>query len=230
MTAPITVIIPTLNATRHLPATTEALLPGLTDGLIADLILSDGGSEDDIATVAHELGARLMTGDKGRGGQIARGVAAANTPWLLILHADTHLSATWATSARIHMENAPDKAGWFRLKFRATGLAPKIVAAGANLRARFLGLPYGDQGLLIHRDLLDAVGGIPEIPLMEDVALARRLKGHLIPLDALARTSAERYETEGWTRRILRNLTTLLRYKLGQAPETLATRYERRKS
>ena len=229
MTAPISVIIPTLNATAQLPATTESLLPGLTGGLIADLILSDGGSEDDIATVGRALGAQVITGSKGRGGQIARGVAAANTPWLLILHADTHLDKDWAASALAHIARHPDKAGWFRLAFRAKGTAPRIVAAGANLRARFLGLPYGDQGLLIHRDLLEKVGGFPDIPLMEDVALARRLKGHLIPLDAVAHTSASRYTTEGWTRRIFRNLSTLLRYTLGQSPETLVARYERNK-
>lgn len=226
MSAPITVIIPTLNATQALPATTEALLPGLTDGLIAELILTDGGSSDDIASVARELGARLITGPKGRGGQIARAVAAANTPWLLILHADTHLSENWSEAARHHMETMPDKAGWFRLSFRATGLAPRLVAGGANLRARHLGLPYGDQGLLLHRDTLDKVGGYPEIPLMEDVALARQLKGHLVPLEATAQTSAARYQAQGWTRRVLRNLSTLLRYRLGQSPAALVDRYE----
>ncbi len=227
MTAPITVIIPTLNAARHLPATTEALLSGLTDGLIAELILSDGGSNDGIEDVAKELGARLVTGPKGRGGQIARGVKAANTPWLLILHADTHLSDTWPKAAVTHMASNPGKAGWFRLAFRASGAAPALVAKGANFRARVFGLPYGDQGLLIHRDLLAQSGGIPDLPLMEDVALARQLKGHLTPLDAEARTSATRYESDGWARRCLQNLGTLLRYFLGASPDKLRTRYEK---
>ena len=68
---------------------------------------------------------------------------------------------------------------------------------------------------------------MPEIPLMEDVALARRLKGRLRPLDAIAFTSAERYETEGWLRRSIGNLGTLMRYFLGASPEELVTRYER---
>ena len=226
MSAPITVIIPTLNAAAHLPATTEALLPGLTDGLIAGLILSDGGSTDGIETLAKELGARLVTGPKGRGGQIKRGVEASRSPWLLILHADTQLSENWSKIAAVHIAKHPDKAGWFQLAFRARGIAPALVAKGANLRSKHLGLPYGDQGLLIPRDLLAQVGGFPDIPLMEDVALARRLKGRLRPLDAAARTSAERYESEGWVRRVARNLGTLARYGLGASPEVLKKRYE----
>lgn len=226
MPAPIAVIIPLINAAHALPATTEALLGGLTDGLVAELILSDGGSKDGISEVAGELGATLVTGPRGRGGQIARGIAAARAPWMLILHADTHLSDGWAQAVRSHMEDHPDKAGWFRLGFRANGFAPRLVAAGANLRARLLGLPYGDQGLLVARATLEEVGGVPVIPLMEDVALARRLKGRLRPLDAIAFTSAERYEAEGWLRRSIRNLGTLMRYLLGASPKELVTRYE----
>ena len=228
MPAPIAVIIPSFNAANALPATTEALFGGLTDGLVAELVLSDGGSDDGITDVARELGATLVTGPKGRGGQIARGVAAARAPWLLILHADTHLSHGWVQAACSHMENHPDKAGWFQLRFRASGFVPRLIAGGANLRSRILGLPYGDQGLLIARATLEEVGGMPEIPLMEDVALARRLKGRLRPLDAIALTSAERYETEGWLRRSIGNLGTLMRYFLGASPEDLLARYDRR--
>jgi rSAM/selenodomain-associated transferase 2 len=229
MPAPLSVIIPTLNAVAHLPATCDALLSGVTDGMIAELILSDGGSDDEIAEVADALGATLITGPRGRGHQIKRGVEAACAPWLLILHADTHLSEDWAKAVQDHMNHHPDKAGWFRLKFRANGFAPWLVALGANLRSRFLGLPYGDQGLLISQDTLDAIGGIPDLVLMEDVVLARCLKGRLVPLNASARTSPERYETDGWRRRSLSNLGTLLRFKLGARPEDLIERYERQK-
>ena len=95
MTAPLTVIIPTLNAAADLPATTDALLSGVGDGLIAELVISDGGSDDQISAVSDALGAALVTGPMGRGAQIARGIDKASTPWLLILHADTHLSEGW---------------------------------------------------------------------------------------------------------------------------------------
>jgi hypothetical protein len=87
-------------------------------------------------------------------------------------------------------------------------------------------LPYGDQGLLISRGLYTRVGGYPQIPLMEDVALARRLgRRRLAPIDACATTSAERYVAEGWLRRGGRNLTNQALYFLGVSPERLAARY-----
>lgn len=228
MTAPISVIVPTLNATGQLPVLADTLLAGLTDGLIHEMILSDGGSGDGIELVARELGAELIKGDRGRGGQIARAIAMAEAPWLLILHADSCLSENWVMEARRHMEHATGKAGWFQLRFDATGPAPSLVAKGANLRARILGLPYGDQGLLISRRTLKQVGGFPELPLMEDLALARRLRRRLVPLRAEITTSATRYQTEGWARRVIWNIGTLARYFLGVSPERLAKRYERK--
>lgn len=226
MQAPISVVIPTLNAATALPATADALLEGVSSGLIRDLVISDGGSTDATAEVAEALGAIWITGAAGRGGQIARGVAACDGPWLLLLHADTHLSPGWAQIAHKHIQTAPNRAGWFRLRFRANGLAPRIVASGANLRSRLFGLPYGDQGLLIARDTLQAVGGVPDVPLMEDVRLARALRGKLTELDAEAQTSAERYARDGWARRVALNLATLTQFALGADPSQLKTRYE----
>lgn len=227
MSAPLSVVIPVLNAAADLPAMAEALLPGLTDGLIAEMILSDGGSSDGIAEVAEALGAVLLTGPAGRGGQIARGVAAARKDWVLILHADTWLSADWPAAVVHHIHEHPDQAGWFRLRFRADGVAPRLVERGALLRARHLRLPYGDQGLLVSKSVLAQAGGIPDLPLMEDVALARQLKGRLRELPAVAHTSAARYERDGWFKRATKNLTTLARYKLGADPAQLVKRYER---
>lgn len=229
MRAPISVVIPTLNAAGLLPGTAEALMAGVTEGVIGELIVSDGGSVDGTLEVARALGAEIVEGPSGRGGQIARGVAVARGSWVLILHADTHLSAHWVEAALRHMAEHGDAAGYFRLVFRAAGLAPKLVALGANLRSRVFGLPYGDQGLLAARSVLDSVGGVPDVPLMEDVALARALKGRLRMMEAEAQTSAARYLAEGWTRRVLRNLWTLMRYLAGARPETLVRGYEKRR-
>lgn len=226
MPAPLSVVIPTLDAAPSLPATADALLEGVTTGLIADVVVSDGGSSDGTREVARELGAVWVEGPPGRGGQIARGVAAASCDWLLILHADTHPEPGWAGAVHRHMTQQPDKAGWFHLRFRADGFAPRLVASGANLRSRFLGLPWGDQGLLIQQTTLANVGGVPDLPLMEDVALARRLRGRLVPLGHVATTSAERYQREGWARRVVSNLGTLARYATGTEPDRLTRRYE----
>ena len=115
-----------------------------------------------------------------------------------------------------------------RLAFRADGFGAAWVARWANMRTRMFGLPYGDQGLLIARDLYEASGGFPDIPLMEDVALVRALAARPRLMDAEALTSAERFLAEGWIRRGARNLWTLARYRAGVSPERLAASYRRR--
>ncbi|MEM9139616.1 MAG: TIGR04283 family arsenosugar biosynthesis glycosyltransferase [Pseudomonadota bacterium] len=228
MTAPLSVIIPTLNAADGLGPCLGALGEALFDGLIAEVIFADGGSSDAIADVADAVGARLITAPKGRGTQLAAGVQAAQAPWLLIVHADSVLGENWAGPVRDHIARHPDRAGWFRLRFRSDHPMARITERWANLRARLLALPYGDQGLLIPRTLYDRAGGYPDVPLMEDVALARRLGRALRPLDAQITTDASRYDRDGWIRRGSRNLGTLMRYLLGARPEDLARRYERR--
>ncbi|MBT7802492.1 MAG: glycosyl transferase, partial [Tateyamaria sp.] len=89
------------------------------------------------------------------------------------------------------------------------------------------GLPYGDQGLLIRRDLYNNVGGYSDQPLMEDVAIVLKLRGRLIPLDAFAVTSGSKYRQRGWFRQGARNLWTLFRYLTGKSPEDLARFYHR---
>lgn len=226
MPAPISVVIPTLNAAKGLPGVAASLAEGLEAGLIRELVVSDGGSQDATREIADELGASVVEGPASRGGQIRRGVAAARGDWLLILHADTYLDPGWAEPVAAHLA-WPDTAAHFRLRFRARGLRPSVVAGWANLRSRLFGLPYGDQGLLIHRDLLAGIGGVPDVPLMEDVILSRRLQGRLSMLPAVAATSAARYQTGGWARRSLRNGWTLARFLLGASPERLAARYRK---
>lgn len=222
MAAPISVIIPTLNAQADLSACLSALMEGLDGGLIAELVVSDGGSTDETAHLAEAWGAGIVTGPASRGGQLARGCAAAKGVWFLVLHADTVLEPGWSNVVAAHL--GQDTAGYFKLRFDRGG---RLVAGWANLRARLFGLPYGDQGLLIRRDLYADVGGYPDQPLMEDVALARALRGRLVALDAVAVTSSEKYRKHGWFRRGLRNVWTLIRYFAGASPEVLAKAYHR---
>lgn len=227
MPAPLSIVVPTLNAARHLQQTLASLVPGLQINLIRELVVVDGGSGDATRQIAEDAGAVIVSAEPGRGQQIASGVAAAKGDWVLILHADTELSPEWADVALNHISRGQG-AAYFRLQFRASGFWPGFIAGGANLRSTLLGLPYGDQGLLISRDLLARIGGVPDVPLMEDVILARRLKGNLTPLAAIATTSAERYQREGWLRRALRNLSLLARFLAGVSPERLAEGYRGR--
>ncbi|ABG31369.1 glycosyl transferase [Roseobacter denitrificans] len=222
MRAPISVIIPTLNAENCLGACLGALMPGVEAGLIRELIVTDGGSTDATVEVAKAWGADVVEGDASRGGQLARGCRVAQGEWLLVLHADTRLNEAWVGPVVQHLGSA--QAAWFRLAFEDGGRAGRIVAAWANLRSH-LGLPYGDQGLLVPAALYTRVGGYPNQPLMEDVAIARALKGHMVGLNVTATTSASRYKKQGWIRRGGRNLWTLIRYFAGTPPQQLAQSY-----
>ena len=223
MPAPISVVIPTLNAARGLPAALAALTEGLSAGLLRELIVTDGGSVDATLRIAEAAGARIVGGAASRGGQLRRGCAVAAGDWLLVLHADTVLQAGWAREVAAHLPSGKPAA--FRLSFDGNGAAAWLVARFANSRSR-VGLPYGDQGLLVPRRVYENAGGYPDIPLMEDVALVRALPRTAL-LESVAMTSAERYRRDGWIRRGARNLWTLARYFAGVSPDRLARAYRR---
>lgn len=226
MPAAISIVIPTLNAAARLPRCLGALGEGLAEGLIHELIVSDGGSSDETRAIADAAGARWITGPASRGGQLRRGCDAARARWLMVLHADTVLDTGWAGATADHLARPESGPACFRLAFDAHGVMPGWVAGWANLRTRALGLPFGDQGLLVQRDHYDRAGGYPDQPLMEDVALARAL-GQVTLLPARAVTAADRYHRDGWLNRGGRNLWTQLRYAVGADPEKLAARYRK---
>ncbi len=205
----ISVVIPALNAA----GTLGACLDALGTDVVREIIVVDGGSVD--GTVACAAGARLIAAPAGRGNQLRAGVAAASGSFLLLLHADTVLAPGWP-AALAGLD--PEKAGYFRFRLNSPRRAARVLEWVVARRCRWFGLPYGDQGLLISLALLESVGGVPDMPLMEDVALARRLRGRLKPLAADAVTSAARYERDGFLRRPLRNLVCLALYFCGVPP------------
>jgi rSAM/selenodomain-associated transferase 2 len=219
----LVVIVPTLNAAAVLPACLAALGQGVA------VLVVDGRSSDDTAMIARACGAAVLESDTGRGVQLAAGIAATTQAWLLLLHADTRLGAGWGQEAARFMTERPGNAGYFRFALDSADPRARRLERMVAWRCRLLGLPYGDQGLLIQRDLLRNVGGMRPLPLMEDVDLVRRI-GHsrLIALATPAVTSAQRWQAEGWYRRSLRNLTCLLLYGAGVAPGTIQRLYERR--
>jgi rSAM/selenodomain-associated transferase 2 len=188
----------------------------------------DGGSTDATPDIARAHSARVIASAPGRGRQMAAGATAATGEWLLFLHADTRLQPGWNAAVAAHMTDPAlhGTAAVFRLAFDDDSPPARRTAALANWRARRLGLPYGDQGLLISRTLYDQVGGFADIPLMEDVVMARRLgRRRIRMLDAKAVTSAEKYRRDGWWRRSATNLTLLSLYFLGVPPDRLARLY-----
>lgn len=222
MRAPVSVVIPTLNAEAVLGPCLASLGAGLKAGILRELVISDGGSTDATRDIAEAAGALWVAGPPGRGGQLARGVAASQGAWLLVLHADTTLSADWPAAVLRGIDAG--RPGYFALRFDAAGPAPAWVAAWANLRARLFGLPFGDQGLLVSRADYETAGGYPDIPLMEDMALVRALPRPR-PLGALATTGADRYRANGWIAQGGMNLWRQARFLAGADPARLARGY-----
>jgi rSAM/selenodomain-associated transferase 2 len=223
MSQKLSVVIPTLNAQQVLPSTLETLMEGVFAGVIGDLVIVDGGSSDATNTIAKEIGATFLEATPSRGGQIFAGVSACKCDWVLILHADSRLSQGWAEL--IPTAPDPERAYYFQLQFDAVGFAAWWVAKWANLRSKIFALPYGDQGILIHKSLLVSVGNYPTAPLMEDVILARKLGRRLIALPIMITTSSEKYIEQGWLRRGFRNLALLFQFLMGTTPEALYKKY-----
>jgi rSAM/selenodomain-associated transferase 2 len=225
----ISVVIPTLNAAGTLPQCLGALVQAAIDGLVKEVIISDGGSNDATVSMSEDAGARIVAGARGRGSQLKRGAEAARGPWLLFLHADTALDPAWTQDARKLARNE-SRAGVFTLAFAADGIAPRLVAAGAMARTKIFAAPYGDQGLLISRSLYNDLGGYSDAPLFEDVELTDRLvrrKGRrsLVVLPSRAVTSAGRYLEDGYARRVAKNFACLALYRAGVAPSRIARFY-----
>ncbi|HMN36978.1 MAG TPA: TIGR04283 family arsenosugar biosynthesis glycosyltransferase [Hyphomicrobium sp.] len=227
----LSVVIPTLNAAETLPRTLTALVAAAVDGFVREVIVCDGGSTDATAKIADAAGADFITAPRGRGSQLMAGAARARHPWLLFLHADTVLGEGWMHDAGAFMGQVAagrrqPSAAAFRFRLDDKGLKPRLLEATVKARCRLFGLPYGDQGLLMPRDLYAEIGGFRDLPIMEDVDIARRLGRRRIAfLETPALTSAARYRRDGYLRRTLRNQSCLLAYGLGVPAERIARRY-----
>ena len=227
MAAKLDIVIPVLGAPPGLPATLNALEEGRAAGVVGEVFLVSGDADPALRRCCGET-ARVISAAPGRGQQLAAGAQASGAPWLLFLHADTRLAPGWAAEVAAFIQRTPggECAAAFRLAFDSPHFAARGLAALANWRSRWLGLPYGDQGLLISRGLYEEVGGFRPIVLMEDVDLVRRLgRRRLTLLEGWAVTSAARYRRDGWCLRPLRNLSVLTLYFLGVPPATLRRLY-----
>ena len=224
---PVSAIIPTLNAAAGLPATLAALR-----GQVAEIIIADGGSSDGTAALAEAAGARVISAPRGRGPQLRAAAEAATQPWLLAIHADTRPDTGWqdAVAGFIAQHENTAKAAHFRFALDDAAPEARRLEAMVAWRCRWLGLPYGDQGLLLARDFYQALGGYEPIPLMEDVALIRRIgRKNLVALPAAFVTSAEKWQRDGWYARSARNLFCLSLWFAGVSPERIAMLYARRR-
>lgn len=223
----LAVIIPTLNAETCLPS----LLPSLGN---VRLVISDGGSADTTLTQALSSGAVIARGRPGRGGQMARGAelagAADSVNAYLFLHADCRLLPGWQTAVETALQT-PETAWYFRYRPNRAGKGVTWLRFIVWLRGWAWRLPYGDQGLLIPREMYDALGGYDsEKPLFEDVDIVDRIKGKygrgaLQKLPIALNTDISDHLRQGvWTRG-WRNYRLLKAYRRGEPVADLLRRY-----
>jgi rSAM/selenodomain-associated transferase 2 len=223
----LSIVIPALNEAAAIAATLEPLQPLRAQG--HEILVVDGGSADGTVECARPLCDRVLTAPRGRAAQMNAGTAVARGDVLWFLHADTRADA--AAVAALLAALADPRCAWGRFDVRLSGSRPllRIVERLMNLRSRWTGIATGDQGLFVRRAAFERVGGFPEIPLMEDIALSRLLKRQAAPTCLRARllTSSRRWEQHGVLRTILLMWRLRFGYWRGVPPERLAVQYRR---
>lgn len=209
----VTIIIPILKIDKQ--------LLHLLDELPEDVIIVNGGHE------TYSLKDRnIINTNPGRGLQFKSGAQFAKGEWLFFLHGDSKLKMEWMQVLAEHMDNHPDKAFAFRLRFDDQGFFPRLLEYWVRFRSSAFALPYGDQGLFISRTLYDEVGGFNDMPLMEDVDIVRRIGRNRLRVGSHELiTSAEKYNKYGYLFRMIRNGFCLLLFKIGVDPAIIKKIY-----
>jgi rSAM/selenodomain-associated transferase 2 len=224
---PLSIIVPALDEAANL----ARLLPDLVAReRQAEVLVADGGSADDSrAVVARVPSVRWLAAPRGRARQMNAGARAARGDVLLFLHADTTLPDGAGAAVLSALADPAVVGGRFDVQLDSPRRLLAVVGWLMNRRSRLTGISTGDQGIFVRRAVFDALGGFPDIPLMEDVELTRRLKrrGRLAALRLRVVTSARKWESEGIIRTIVLMWTLRLLYALGVAPAHLHRWYYR---
>ncbi len=216
-------VIPALDEAERIAGAVASAREGATE-----VIVVDGGSRDATVARAEAAGARVVRAPAGRARQLEAGRRVAESEVVVFLHADTRLPAGWPETVRRALADPRYVGGAFRIRFAEGGWRLRLVAWGANLRSRWAGLPYGDQALFARRTILEALGGLPQAPIMEDLDLVRALKrrGRLRLLPSNVETSARRYGPRP-LRQMLRNWLALGAWRAGVDRDRVAAWYRR---
>ncbi|MFO7858010.1 MAG: TIGR04283 family arsenosugar biosynthesis glycosyltransferase, partial [Ectothiorhodospiraceae bacterium] len=192
-----------------------------------EVLVVDGGSGDDTRALAEPLADRVLTGSHGRAGQMNHGARMASGDVLWFLHADTRVGPEQFRLLPVVCHGGRRIWGRFDVRLDAGGAAFRMIATGMNLRSRWSGIATGDQAMFVTRRLFEAVGGFPEWPLMEDVALSRALRDRVFPVCFRERvtTSARRWQDNGVWRTVWLMWRLRLAFYMGADPEVLQRRY-----
>ena len=220
----ISVIIPTLNEEEEIRETVRRIrrVPE-----VAEVIVVDGGSTDQTIPISTEAECRVVHSRKGRGTQMRLGSLEARSDVLLFLHADTWLEPD-AGKAIAHVFCRPEiVAGGFWKRFRD----PHFLMRGSRprcwTRLHFFGRIAADQGLFVRKAFLEQIGGVPEVPLMEDFLLCRRLRsvGRLALAPSTVWTSSRRWRAHGVVSTYVRMWRITFLHSFGVSPDRLANSY-----
>ncbi|MEE9296895.1 MAG: TIGR04283 family arsenosugar biosynthesis glycosyltransferase [Phycisphaerae bacterium] len=216
----LSVIIPARNE----EGTIARVLECLCDANLWEVIVVDGQSDDRTREIAHLHGALVIQSQPGRGRQLNIGAAGATGDTLLFLHADTLLPPKFDEHVFRVLARPRTSAGAFRLRIDAPGASLRLIEQMVNYRSRFLQMPYGDQAIFVKADAFRRVGGFPQLPVMEDYELVRRLRrlGRIEIAPAAVVTSARRWLTGGVWRTTLYNRVCVAAYRLGVHPDLIA--------
>jgi rSAM/selenodomain-associated transferase 2 len=219
----LTIVIPVLNEAAIIAGALQALAPLRARG--AEVIVADGGSHDTTVQLAQPLADRVITAPPGRGAPLNVGAVLGSGDALLFLHADTTLPENADRLIAAALAHRP----WGRFDIRIAGRHPflAVIARMINWRSRLTGIATGDQAIFVTREAFLAVGGFPDLPLMEDIAISQRLKRLCRPfcIATPAVTSGRRWEQNGVLHTILLMWRLRLSYYLGVEPARLARRY-----
>jgi rSAM/selenodomain-associated transferase 2 len=215
----LTVVIPALDEAEQI---TGAIASAGAAG--CEIIVVDGGSRDGTPERAAAAGARVVAAPRGRAGQLAAGARLAKGDTILFLHADTRLPEGWDGAVRGALADPRVVGGAFRLVFEPRSPMLRFIELGTRLRVALLRMPYGDQALFARRSVLESLGGIPQVEILEDLDLVRGLKrrGRLACLPLPAVTSSRRYRAAGPLRTMLRNWAAVAGWWLGLPRERIA--------
>lgn len=217
----LAIVVPTLDEApsleRHLPAALASA---------EEVVVSDGGSRDATLETARRLGARVVTGPAGRGGQLNRGARASNADVLLFLHADTLLPAQAAERVREAVSGGA-VGGGFLVHFLEDRPILRFGAWLINLRTRAFEVPLGDQGQFATRSAFEGLDGFQDWPILEDLDFIRRLKrqGRVVILPDRVATSGRRFLSRGVVRTVATNWLIWALFFLGVSPHRLSRWY-----
>jgi len=218
------IIIPTLNEARYL-SETLAQIQQLSSH---EIIISDGGSNDNTLKIASKFTQNLIKGSAGRALQMNAGAQVATGDLLLFLHADSYIERASYQKMLAAMKKPEVLGGAFSLLIDSDRWALQIINQFANLRSRYLGRAYGDQAFFVKKHVFQEMKGFTEFPICEDLDFYKRLKflGPVVLLKEEVLTSPRRWINEGIWFTTIRNILIATLFELGFPPRILTKWYQ----